>query len=528
MRITLKISPDEESSRQFWLDSGQAIVVGRTESAEFAVPGDVQMSSMHFSVTWVEGEFKIRDLNSTNGTKVNGDPVREVTLKHGDEVVAGNTRFRVTLERDRPNESPDVVQLLRATVAASEGDEEEKYESLRQMDSIDVTPETSSKNPLDLPRPEATPSGPTLTDSESPPLTARYARHPGEPETDEVVMTEFLAIDNATPFVVAPMPWDNGKGKCRLTVVIKATFTFEHGVAIADEQLPILFGDRHDDDDPFAPVMFESDMVPFKPRADIVLVGNAHAPGRRPVPQLDVKLQVGQIKKTIRVFGDRRWIFPSRLALIPQVTRPEPFVSMALTYRRAFGGIDEAAARYCKENLAGVGFAGDLGPKSLDHKPLPNLEDPNDLIHSWDTRPKPVGFGFYGRGWMPRLKYAGTYDEKYQNERAPLPPLDFSYELYNGAHPDLQVEGFLRGNEDIQLENLTPHGRVTFQLPNIRPTVALTRCRNGVEENESPVQAKLDTLVLIPDERIFYLVYRVVFALESLDDIDVTRVLVAT
>ena len=52
---------------------------------------------------------------------------------------------------------------------------------------------------------------------------------------------------------------------------------------------------------------------------------------------------------------------------------------------------------------------------------------------------------------MPRVSYAGTYDEQYQKERAPDPPLDFSYAFYNGAHPDLQVEGYLRGDEEVEL-----------------------------------------------------------------------------
>jgi pSer/pThr/pTyr-binding forkhead associated (FHA) protein len=37
--------------------------------------------------------FSIRDLGSTNGTRVNGRPVEEQTLRSGDEVEIGMYRF---------------------------------------------------------------------------------------------------------------------------------------------------------------------------------------------------------------------------------------------------------------------------------------------------------------------------------------------------------------------------------------------------------------------------------------------------
>jgi pSer/pThr/pTyr-binding forkhead associated (FHA) protein len=39
-------------------------------------------------------EFSIEDLQSTNGTKVNGKRVRSATLAEGDEIQVGHTRFR--------------------------------------------------------------------------------------------------------------------------------------------------------------------------------------------------------------------------------------------------------------------------------------------------------------------------------------------------------------------------------------------------------------------------------------------------
>jgi two-component system NtrC family sensor kinase len=43
------------------------------------------------------GSFTIEDLQSTNGTKVNGKRVRSAELTHGDSIEVGHTRFRFEL-----------------------------------------------------------------------------------------------------------------------------------------------------------------------------------------------------------------------------------------------------------------------------------------------------------------------------------------------------------------------------------------------------------------------------------------------
>lgn len=44
------------------------------------------------------GAYVLEDLQSTNGSKVNGKRVRSATLSDGDEVQVGHTRFQFALE----------------------------------------------------------------------------------------------------------------------------------------------------------------------------------------------------------------------------------------------------------------------------------------------------------------------------------------------------------------------------------------------------------------------------------------------
>ena len=64
------------------------VSIGRDAENEIAIP-DGSLSRRHSLVTCVGGEHRIRDLDSRNGTFVNGVPVTERALQHGDQVRIG-------------------------------------------------------------------------------------------------------------------------------------------------------------------------------------------------------------------------------------------------------------------------------------------------------------------------------------------------------------------------------------------------------------------------------------------------------
>jgi hypothetical protein len=333
-----------------------------------------------------------------------------------------------------------------------------------------------------------------------------------------------MAMDilNDTPFPHSFVIGYGPKRQPALTIIVKGTFAIPTRLrtpaAQAEAQLPIATVDEFYNGEVTGSVKIEADLVPFKPRTDIVLVGKACAP--RPVTAMEVFLRVGRVSKIIRVIGDRIWSFPTKLVLIPVISNPPvAFTEMPLVYERAFGGIDQKSGKWCKENLIGRGFIGKKSKDSIHQKLLPNLEDPNHLIESWDSQPKPVGFGFYGRGWQPRAGYIGTIDDQHPPDEATGLPADFRFDFYNGAHPDLQAPGYLRGDEEVEMRHLTREGHLQFKLPGVRPVITASRLMNSSADNKQPatealpareekIEAPLDTLVFIPDEGIFYQVWR--------------------
>ena len=73
------------------------ITVGREASNGIAI-ADPSVSRRHCLISYREGKFQVRDLESRNGTHVNRTAVAEQCLEHGDEIVTGDSSFLFLLE----------------------------------------------------------------------------------------------------------------------------------------------------------------------------------------------------------------------------------------------------------------------------------------------------------------------------------------------------------------------------------------------------------------------------------------------
>ena len=74
--------------------SDTGITIGRGADNTVALVDDSTASRHHATISGQAGAYVIRDQGSSNGTFVNGAKVAEQTLKPGDEVQIGSTRFR--------------------------------------------------------------------------------------------------------------------------------------------------------------------------------------------------------------------------------------------------------------------------------------------------------------------------------------------------------------------------------------------------------------------------------------------------
>lgn len=284
-----------------------------------------------------------------------------------------------------------------------------------------------------------------------------------------------------------------------LTCIAKGTYDIVHGGTArpAAKQL-LLSGDIALGEDPASPLLYASDFAPFKPLADVLLVGRCHAPGKRSMPVVTVRLDVGGLSKSLAVIGDRVW---KRGVIVKGATPPEPFQSMELSWGRSYGGHEFA------RNPAGRGHGEEQGPDGKPIIRMPNIEDPVNLIRDPRKGAEPAGFGPIPLVWPQRITKAGTYGTKWLKTRWPWLPEDFDWTFYNAAPADQQVS-YLRGDERVRLENL--HAEIPVletRLPGLR-----VRCFHA-EHARSPlplreVPMKLDTLWIGAEAATMVLVWR--------------------
>jgi len=71
--------------------------IGRMEDNAFQIP-DQSVSGHHCEVVLKGQDIVVKDLNSTNGTFINGDKVTEKILKHGQVLRLGNIDLRLEVE----------------------------------------------------------------------------------------------------------------------------------------------------------------------------------------------------------------------------------------------------------------------------------------------------------------------------------------------------------------------------------------------------------------------------------------------
>jgi len=308
-----------------------------------------------------------------------------------------------------------------------------------------------------------------------------------------------LQLTNRSPFAASMAVLPNEEAVDTLYVVVKATFNIGKEFTLAEEQPKPQATDVYWTEPGKSSLKYASDTHIGKSATDIVMLGHACAPQQQEVRELDVSLSVGKVSMTIRVFGDRAW-------QEGRITAPSAFKTMALVYEKAYGGvhvvngqIDSAEMR----NPVGRGFAGARKPAEMNGVPLPNLEDPKQLIREPTDNPIPVCLGFCAPNWHPRALLAGTYDEAWKKTRAPYLPTDFDKRFLNMAHADLVYPGFLQGGEPVQITSMHPGGTLQFEVPRVKLATRITIA--GKEEQPA---FNLETLLLEPNQMKVSLVWR--------------------
>jgi len=337
----------------------------------------------------------------------------------------------------------------------------------------------------------------------------------------------------------AVIPGTDNEGRHIFTLLVKRTYSIKDNTLIRSNiATPLLKTDvfylpktPH-----LSTVKYESDLVPYKVKTDIVVIGKAYAPEQKETERVDIVLIVGDISKKLCVFGDRTCEYvPGSL---PVFKDPKKFTEMELCYERAYGGKTTIPYQNNKKNedevpdlefnyprnFLGKGLILNNEKELVENLELPNIENPSDLLtpenmfleylSKWNHLPLPQGIGWFPKNCFPRSAFTGyvpahvspdeTMKEESSSWKLPknhvrlarqykLPSYDIRYA--NGASQDLFVP-YLKGNEPFFISNMTREGDISFNLTNNFPRLMMDI---GFGENE--LETRLHTVLIQPDER---------------------------
>ena len=301
-----------------------------------------------------------------------------------------------------------------------------------------------------------------------------------------------MDVVSVCPFRVASLLWQRQRGGSVLTIVCKATFDlFPTQARLAQDQDDPNEDDNHWNDDPARSLYSPNDLVPFKVRADVLLVGHAFAPRGEQVRSIQTRLVVGAIDKAIEAYGERAFALDGSLREGARVTK------VPLRYERASGGPD---------SYNPVGVRPDAPYDAHGLTPLPNLQPPGLHIQTRNEVIASIGYGPIAPSWPGRSErlgiHAGTFS--INNLRSQPLPDEIDPSFFNCAPPDQQLDE-LRDNERIVLENLHPQQpRLITSLPGFHPRVFAVRSGNAAQE----VAVRCDTLWIDTDRQQCTLVWR--------------------
>jgi uncharacterized protein YjbI with pentapeptide repeats len=318
-----------------------------------------------------------------------------------------------------------------------------------------------------------------------------------------------VPIVNDTGLFAWVMPWQVRPPEYAVAVVVKATYLVgeDGALALAPEQEPPS-GDVEYEPDEAAPgsssLHYASDFAIFKPAADVLLVGHAYPPDAA-VGVTNVELRVGDLRRRLAVFGDRKW------GGFGFEGQPARFDKLPLRWERAIGG------PLSEDNPLGRGYkTGVLAP---------NLERPEALARTRDDKPPPACFAPVPPGWKLRRSKTGSFDASWLRERWPYLPADFDWSYFNAAPPEQQVP-YLRGDERFAVIGVRPGGKgFEGRLPGARPRVFALRTQEaGGEVFE--ILLRLDTLWIDADSSKLVLVWRGLYSTPDEDSPDITTLFV--
>lgn len=104
--VSVRIIAGPHQGTVIKFDRHESVLVGRASDAQLCLDQDSYFSRYHFRLELAPPKCHLVDLDSHNGTLVNGQRIQSTFLKSGDVISGGKTRIALTISDDVVDEAP--------------------------------------------------------------------------------------------------------------------------------------------------------------------------------------------------------------------------------------------------------------------------------------------------------------------------------------------------------------------------------------------------------------------------------------
>ncbi len=250
-----------------------------------------------------------------------------------------------------------------------------------------------------------------------------------------------LRIETSAPLAVEAVAWRPRAGEVAATIIVKATFRLEPYLSpLSDEVEPVADLDR----------------APFKRAPELLAVGHAHAPGKKPTRSVVARVVFGSVDKAVELWACREFDAEGDAAVVgPEQSR------FSLDYREAAGGPGT-------ENPVGI-------PPSA--RRIASIQ-PRAFVPRQGLPLPTAGLGPIAADWPGRARRLRTEDRSWLAalmERDA--PIGFDPSFFAIAPPDQRLLEPVSAETKLELEGLHPeHDRLVTYLEKVDPVLL---CEEG-------------------------------------------------
>lgn len=303
-----------------------------------------------------------------------------------------------------------------------------------------------------------------------------------------------MYLKNYTPF--AGNAWENldANGKWHVTSLLRLKFKLMKGdeqgewkLKLLPEQGDLFGADIFFDKERMGSVQYESDYVPFKPCADLVVNATAIFPNAQ--EGTNWSCGVTLYSPTMQKLNELRLrVKASKEYGVRKATNRIP-----IRYEYAKGGVlSQKKDEEGKLVPHKVNHYNPVGCGKYRHREEDEACSEQIFYTDGVNLKVPPGFGFIHRSWKSRLALAGTYDQEWIDNQHPLPPHDFNFLHNQAAHPLLIAKDYIEAGSRIELDNLIAEEPLSyFTVPEFKLLSRVT-----TQTRQELAVLMLDTLLI--------------------------------